>query len=36
MPEDTRRYINQTLDVLKNKSYETEARIWRKYSNINL
>ena len=36
MPEDTRKYINMSLDVLKNKSYHTEARIWRKYSNINL
>ena len=36
MPEDTRKYINMTLDVLKNKSYHTEARMWRKYSNINL
>jgi acetyl-CoA carboxylase carboxyltransferase component len=36
MPEDTRMYINHSLDVLKHKCWETEARIWRKYSNINL
>jgi len=33
MPRDTRKYINRCLDVLENK---TEARPWRKYSNINL
>lgn len=33
MPRDTRKYINRCLDVLENKS---EARPWRKYSNINL
>jgi acetyl-CoA carboxylase carboxyltransferase component len=33
MPHDTRKIINRCLDVLENKS---EARPWRKYSNINL
>jgi acetyl-CoA carboxylase carboxyltransferase component len=33
MPRDTRQCINRSLDVLENKS---EARPWRKYSNINL
>jgi len=33
MPRDTRKIINRCLDVLENKS---EARPWRKYSNINL
>lgn len=33
MPEETRKYINRGLDILENK---TEARPWRKYSNINL
>lgn len=33
MPRDTRRIINDCLDALENKS---EARPWRKYSNINL
>ncbi len=33
MPHDTRKCINQCLDVLENKS---EVRPWRKYSNINL
>ena len=33
MPHDTRKCINRCLDVLENKS---EARPWRKYSNINL
>ena len=33
MPHDTRKYINQALDVLENK---TVSRPWRKYSNINL
>ncbi|HSR11254.1 MAG TPA: carboxyl transferase domain-containing protein [Thermodesulfobacteriota bacterium] len=33
MPQDTRKTINRCLDVLENKS---EARPWRKYSNINL
>jgi len=33
MPRDTRKMINNALDVLENK---TVARPWRKYSNINL
>jgi acetyl-CoA carboxylase carboxyltransferase component len=33
MPRDTRKIINRSLDLLENKS---EARPWRKYSNINL
>jgi acetyl-CoA carboxylase carboxyltransferase component len=33
MPSDTRKVINRTLDILKNKNV---ARKWRKYSNINL
>ena len=33
MPHDTRKYINNALDVLENK---TVAKPWRKYSNINL
>jgi len=33
MPHDTRKCINRCLEVLENKS---EARPWRKYSNINL
>jgi acetyl-CoA carboxylase carboxyltransferase component len=33
MPSETRKYINRALDILENKS---EARPWRKYSNINL
>ncbi len=33
MPADTRKTINKTLDILKNKQV---ARKWRKYSNINL
>jgi len=36
MPSDTRKVINRSLDVLENKSWETVARPWRKYSNINL
>jgi acetyl-CoA carboxylase carboxyltransferase component len=36
MPEDTRKYINRSLDLLKEKNWETNPRIWRKYSNINL
>jgi len=33
LPQDTRKYINRCLNILENKS---EARPWRKYSNINL
>lgn len=33
MPSDTRKMINQALDMLENKAV---ARPWRKYSNINL
>ncbi|GAI18828.1 unnamed protein product, partial [marine sediment metagenome] len=33
MPHDTRKYINNALAVLENK---TVAKPWRKYSNINL
>jgi len=36
MPSDTRKVINRALDVLENKNWETVARPWRKYSNINL
>jgi len=36
MPEETRKYINRALDILKNKNWENCPRIWRKYSNINL
>ncbi|MFC2039015.1 carboxyl transferase domain-containing protein, partial [Chloroflexota bacterium] len=39
MPSDTRKVINQALDVLeeKDKDHRTfKARPWRKYSNINL
>mgnify|MGYP000191616784 CR=1 FL=1 len=36
MPEDTRTYINRSLDILKGKNWDSEPRIWRKYSNINL
>ena len=36
MPSDTRKFINRTLDTLESKSWETVARPWRKYSNINL
>lgn len=36
MPSDTRKMINRALDLLANKSHETVARPWRKYSNINL
>jgi len=32
-PHDTRKYINNALDVLENK---TITKPWRKYSNINL
>lgn len=33
LPSETRKYINQALDVLENKKV---SRPWRKYSNINL
>ena len=36
MPSDTRKVINRALDVLEDKNWETVARPWRKYSNINL
>jgi acetyl-CoA carboxylase carboxyltransferase component len=36
MPHDTRKQINKALDVLEKKSWDTVARPWRKYSNINL
>jgi acetyl-CoA carboxylase carboxyltransferase component len=35
-PHDTRKYLCRTLELLKNKNWETNPRIWRKYSNINL
>jgi acetyl-CoA carboxylase carboxyltransferase component len=39
MPGDTRKVINQALDLLENKNKDNKAflaRPWRKYSNINL
>ena len=33
MPSETRKYINESLDMLANKKV---ARPWRKYSNINM
>jgi acetyl-CoA carboxylase carboxyltransferase component len=37
MPSDTRKVINQALDLLENKWERAyKARPWRKYSNINL
>jgi acetyl-CoA carboxylase carboxyltransferase component len=33
LPSETRKYINESLDMLQNKKV---ARPWRKYSNINL
>ena len=39
MPSDTRKVINQALDLLENKNKDNKAflaRPWRKYSNINL
>jgi acetyl-CoA carboxylase carboxyltransferase component len=39
MPHDTRKMINRALDILEDKNKGNKAfnaRIWRKYSNINL
>jgi acetyl-CoA carboxylase carboxyltransferase component len=39
MPSDTRKIINQALDILEDKNKNNKAflaRPWRKYSNINL
>ncbi|MFC1910785.1 acyl-CoA carboxylase subunit beta [Chloroflexota bacterium] len=37
MPSDTRKMINRALDVLDNKWQRAfKAKLWRKYSNINL
>jgi acetyl-CoA carboxylase carboxyltransferase component len=39
MPSDTRKVINQALDILEEKNKDNKAfnaRPWRKYSNINL
>lgn len=39
MPHDTRKYINQALDLLENKFVTPGTcpwKVWRKYSNINL
>lgn len=39
MPSDTRKVINQALDILEDKNKDNKvfnARPWRKYSNINL
>ncbi|MFC1963849.1 acyl-CoA carboxylase subunit beta [Chloroflexota bacterium] len=39
LPQDTRKVINRSLDVLENKNKDNrafKARPWRKYSNINL
>jgi len=39
MPQDTRKVINRSLDILENKNKDNrafKARPWRKYSNINL
>jgi acetyl-CoA carboxylase carboxyltransferase component len=37
MPSETRKYINQALDILENKwDRAYKAKPWRKYSNINL
>ena len=39
MPSDTRKVINRALDILQDKNKDNKAfnaRLWRKYSNINL